>query len=111
MKMMVDMKMKVKMDIKMKLEMNSDGDGDGVKQSDDHVKPLTLLGIVWHLDMVYGHLWHVMEEDSREGIRGVVRLLYPDIKEEGDQEEEEQRQRNEEVEIKQKKDCLPSTSS
>ena len=65
-------------------------------------KPLSLLGLGWHLDMVHDHLRHVMEEDGREGVRGVVRLLYPGSKEESDQEEEEQRQRKEEEERKQK---------
>ena len=38
---------------------------------------LTLLGLGRHRDTTHDHLRHVMEEDGREGIRGVIRVLYP----------------------------------
>ena len=69
-------------------------------------KPLSLLGLGWHLDMVHDHLRHVMEEDGRQGVRGVVGLLYPDSKGESDQEEERQRQRKEEGERKEKEERM-----
>ena len=41
-------------------------------------RPLTLLGLGRHLDSVHDHLRHIMEEDSREGVRGTIRVLFPD---------------------------------
>ena len=41
-------------------------------------RPLSLLDLGLHLDPVHDNLRHVMEEDNREGVKEVVRVLYPD---------------------------------